>query len=78
MSNPWKAQHLAAEMACTEDGNDPAAAQMLDAEYEGTDELTRPCRCGTGTLYGRASIGAMQCDSCNTLARIHGTYYRPA
>lgn len=63
-TNPWKAQHMVAEMDYT--GGEYTrriAKSMVDREYANTDELAEKCDCG-GTCHWRATVGARQCTSC--------------
>lgn len=74
--NPWKTQ---AHARITEFGDhggpeDVAEHRMTEFEYQGTEDLARPCHkdgCD-GTLHYKASIGALKCGSCGALARTNG------
>jgi len=69
--NPWMEQHVAAE-ADFQHGSArqrwAVARKLVALEYSGMDEFARDCPCG-GTLWYRATIGALACPHCGQLAR---------
>lgn len=66
-TNPWRDQHMQAEMDYTGGEYTRSKARArVNGEYRNTDDMSEPCECG-GTCYYRATVGARQCPDCGAI-----------
>jgi hypothetical protein len=74
-ANPWKLLDISRTDQYAETAQQAADEHdLIEIEYRGTDEYKQPCTkdgCG-GTMHYRATVGALQCPTCRTLARVGG------
>lgn len=64
--NPWKDLHH-------EHANTDREHQLVELEFAGTEKYEVACYCGDW-MYFRATIGALQCPRCRTLAHMNGEF----
>jgi predicted RNA-binding Zn-ribbon protein involved in translation (DUF1610 family) len=65
--NPWRHQHMAAEMDYVVGEYTAAAARArVNAEFQGTDALAEECPTCDGTCWWRATTLSRQCPDCRT------------
>lgn len=78
MTNPWLEEAHDRESRFGDlDVHPKLAHSLIDQEYLGSDEYTQPCHHAvnkhcSGTLYLKATIGCLKCDTCGALAHCNG------